>query len=201
MKNFIGSKIGMLTIVRRSLQLDNNPDTDPNSWWECLCDCGNTKEIKRNRLRKSSMRSGSILSCGCAHKTKGIKLRKDPVLGSAGKVWRSKYSDGCSFEKFLELSQQPCFWCGALPTNRATGSAATIQNGISDSWRKIKQDNPFIYNGLDRLDSSKNHSEDNVVPCCANCNRAKMDRTVEEFRAWIVKVYHHQFSNTKKDSK
>lgn len=195
MKNIIGSRIGMLTVIKRSSFVSDKLDEDPDSLWDCLCDCGNTKEVKRNRLRKSSMRPGSILSCGCANKVKGILLRKDPVLGSAGKVWKSKYSDGCSFEKFLELSQQPCFWCGAPPNNRATGgSTKNPKNGISKDWQKIKLDNPFIYNGLDRLDSTRDHSEDNVVPCCIDCNTAKMDKTIENFRVWIDKIYHHQFS-------
>lgn len=200
MKNIVGDKIGMLTVVRRSSLPCDLPDDDPNSLWDCQCDCGKIKiGVKKNRLRKGSMRAGSILSCGCANKQKGVKLRKDPVLGSAGKVWSSKYSDGCSFEKFLELSQQPCFWCGALPSNKATGgSTKNPKNGISAEWQEIKLNNPFVYNGLDRLDSSKDHSEDNIVPCCVTCNKAKLDMTVEEFREWIDRIYHHQFRNRKK---
>lgn len=195
MTNFISTKIGMLTVIKRSTLSSELSDIDPKSLWDCLCDCGNIREaVPRSRLRKGSVREGSILSCGCANKVKGIKLRKDPVLGSARTAWCSKYDDGCSFEKFLELSQQPCFWCGAPPSNKCVGSGkATSSNGISDSWRKIKQENPFIYNGLDRLDNSRDHSEDNIVPCCAACNIARMDRTIEEFQAWIEKIYHHQF--------
>ena len=92
------------------------------------------------------------------------------------------------------MSQQPCFWCGALPNNKCTGSGkASTSNGISESWRKIKIENPFIYNGLDRLDNSRDHSEDNIVPCCADCNLARMDRTIEEFKEWIKRIYHFQF--------
>ena len=35
--------------------------------------------------------------------------------------------------------------------------------------------------GLDRKDSSKGYSLDNVVPCCANCNRKKQDKPYEQF--------------------
>jgi hypothetical protein len=196
MKNLIGNKYGMLTVLSRSLLKPDLLDSDLNSLWDCQCDCGNRRIIKRNRLRSSSMRQGSVLSCGCANKQKGLKLRKDPKLGSAKNVWSCKYSDGCSFEKFLELSQQKCFWCGALPKNKSVGTTTKSPNThLSEEWQKIKLDNPFIYNGLDRLDSSKDHSEDNIVPCCAECNRAKMDRTVEDFLSWIKRIYDYQFNN------
>jgi hypothetical protein len=191
-QNKIGKKFGSLIVISRSLLKPELEDKDPRSLWHCLCDCGNTREVPRSRLReKWSMQEGSFLSCGCSEK-RGIKLRKDPVLGSARATWSSKYKDGCSFDKFLELSQQPCFWCGALPSNKSTGSAKG-SGEISSAWRKIKVENPFIYNGLDRIDSNRDHSEDNIVPCCADCNRAKMSRTTDEFRFWIDKIYHKQF--------
>lgn len=192
MKNIVGVKFGFLTVKSRSDKMAHLSDGDPKSLWNCKCDCGNKKVVQKNRFRNGGSRLGSILSCGCANKQKGLKLRKDPVLGSAKKVWINKYDDGCSFETFLKLSQQLCFWCGAAPSNKSNGLS---NNGISDEWRKIKSDNPFIYNGLDRLDSSKDHSEDNIVPCCHLCNRAKMAMTVDQFRDWIKKVYKHQFES------
>jgi hypothetical protein len=33
--------------------------------------------------------------------------------------------------------------------------------------------------------------------CCADCNMAKMERTFEDFKSWIEKVYHHQFPERK----
>ena len=50
---------------------------------------------------------------------------------------------------------------------------------------------PFDYNGLDRVDNSKGYEIDNVVPCCRYCNSFKLDRTVEEFKAHIIKIYNH----------
>lgn len=46
-----------------------------------------------------------------------------------------------------------------------------------------------IYNGLDRVDSKLPHNINNVVPCCIHCNKAKLDRTQDEFYAWVEKVH------------
>jgi hypothetical protein len=56
----------------------------------------------------------------------------------------------------------------------------TCHNRVVNGW--------FIYNGLDRIDSSLRHNKDNVVPCCSVCNTAKLDLTVEEFYNWIDRV-------------
>ena len=35
--------------------------------------------------------------------------------------------------------------------------------------------------GCDRIDNSKPHTPDNVVPCCAECNKKRSSKTYEEF--------------------
>lgn len=45
--------------------------------------------------------------------------------------------------------------------------------GESD-WKKM---------GCDRIDNSKPHTMDNVVPCCAECNIKRGNKTYEEFLA------------------
>ena len=54
---------------------------------------------------------------------------------------------------------------------------------ISDTVIKI--------NGIDRIDSNKGYSFDNVVACCKYCNGAKNTMTQEEFKEWIKRVYEH----------
>jgi len=41
--------------------------------------------------------------------------------------------------------------------------------------------------GLDRKDSSKGYTPDNVVPCCWDCNRIKKDKPYEQFLEEIKK--------------
>jgi hypothetical protein len=100
-----------------------------------------------------------------------------------GKSRICRYSEGdITFDKFLELSQQPCHYCGSAPSNKVN-KIPKGRNNYNDYW--------FTYNGLDRIDSSKSHTIDNCVPCCFTCNTAKSDMTVNEFISWIRKVYSH----------
>jgi 5-methylcytosine-specific restriction endonuclease McrA len=50
-------------------------------------------------------------------------------------------------------------------------------------------DGLFIYSGLDRIDNNLPHTEENVVPCCKQCNKAKSYRSQEEFFEWVENVY------------
>ena len=47
-----------------------------------------------------------------------------------------------------------------------------------------------VYNGLDRVDSSKGYVMSNVQPCCTRCNYAKHTGTVDEFFGWVARVFY-----------
>lgn len=136
--------------------------------------------------------SKNVRSCGCLQreavaKTNQSKRKYEPVVGSAMYVWRDGgYNDGdCDFESFMKLSQLPCFYCGRKPfrsVNRGDNRAKSDRQ---------KQEGNFIYNGLDRVDNSKGHMMSNVVPCCSDCNYAKRNMTVDQFRELITMIYNH----------
>lgn len=68
-----------------------------------------------------------------------------------------------SEKDFIEMSKLPCVYCG----------------GYSDTYNN----EPF--NGIDRIDSNLGYSKNNCVPCCATCNRMKMDLDVND---WVGKM-------------
>lgn len=167
--------------------------------WKCICDCGIIKEVHETNLV-----TGKTISCGC-HRVeigkKNYSLIKDKHrkhldanTATAAQVWRQAYRDGCSFEDFLKLSQLPCHYCGALPSNK---TKIHKNDTLSEEWKS----GTFIYNGLDRIDNSKNHALDNVVTCCKNCNYAKRHRSYDEYLEWIEKSYECLISNKRFDSK
>jgi len=51
--------------------------------------------------------------------------------------------------------------------------------------------------GIDRIDSSKGYLMNNVVPCCAICNRMKSDLEKNDFLNHIHKIYLHSFTDNK----
>lgn len=92
----------------------------------------------------------------------------------SAKIRKIEY--GLTEEQFLELTQEDCFYCGAKPYR--------IQ--------KHKQcKGTYICNGIDRVDSKKGYTIDNVVSCCKICNYAKRTSTLQEFQNWIERVYSH----------
>lgn len=175
-----GQKINRLTTISYS-----------NGKWICLCECGNHIEVLTKNLKSNTK------SCGClkseisfknSHKLISGRRKYEPQIASARRIWKSYcYKDklcNITFEQFLLISQQNCFYCGMKP-NTKYNYFNTIS---SNSSQKAKTEGLFIYNGLDRIDSSKSHTSDNVVACCYNCNRAKNNRSVTDFLSWVVSL-------------
>jgi 5-methylcytosine-specific restriction endonuclease McrA len=153
------------------------------SHWVFACDCGNQTIAGVYKVKH-----GTTKSCGCLasyiHRDlegrMSIPNNQPDWLSLAKTRWAQDYSDGCPFETFLLLSQKPCHYCG---------------NDKSNTYRhKTRDDIVFKYNGLDRIDPTKNHSPDNIITCCWPCNRAKMDRTYQEFTDWIHRAHNHLLS-------
>lgn len=73
---------------------------------------------------------------------------------------------------------QNCFYCGEQPKNKSTaGNKST----------------PFLYNGIDRINSNIGYVMYNCLPCCFDCNRAKSDKSIDEFKVWLTRIYNHTF--------
>ena len=74
-----------------------------------------------------------------------------------------------SEDEFIEMSKQPCIYCGEY----------------SDTYNN----EPF--NGIDRIDSDLGYSINNCVPCCATCNRMKMDLKVDDWINKMIQIINH----------
>lgn len=148
------------------------------SKWICKCDCGNVVTVGTSKLT-----SGKTKSCKCYRNT---LLAKERTLGrgyaSFREVMRQYTRTAKKRKRVFELSedvcykmmQERCFYCGTEPY---------IVKKHADCFGE------FIYNGIDRIDSSKGYIEGNVVTCCKRCNFAKNDMTLSEFSNWIDTIY------------
>lgn len=197
LKNNRVNSCGCLRIKFKSNQKFNKLTTisyTGKSIWLCQCECGSFTLIKTDKLGKTK-------SCGCIKKeisNKNIKnaiakrIRYSPTESSARRIWQSYCRiDKCttknpyiSFEDFYLLSQNNCFYCGSVPSNRFN----IFCYGYYKNKNIIKNDGLFIYNGLDRINNNKPHTKDNCVSCCIICNRAKNNRSIEEFNEFIKKL-------------
>ena len=175
-----GQKFGRLMVIERV----NTPiEKNYSTLWLCECDCGNKKIINAISLRK-----GVTKSCGCYNR----EITSLPYGEAAKNTIYRNYKRGAKDrnidffldkEEFFEIIIKDCYYCGEKPSN--------IQKNYYNNGN-------FIYNGIDRIDSSEGYIKGNVVPCCWMCNQAKSNISINDFDKWIEKVYKHRISSLTK---
>jgi hypothetical protein len=183
--DWTGYKFYKLTFVKSTNKLRSTGTGHGGTIWEALCDCGNTFNCEPQRVK-----SGNCKSCGCWRKeqsSKGVQRKHEPRISSAMYVWRRAYKD-CDFNLFLELSQKDCYYCSRSPYR--------IFNAYSSKKSEYQKENgSFTYNGLDRLNSDLGHTPNNIVPCCTECNKAKLDMSEEHFLKLIEMIYRNRLQS------
>lgn len=173
-ENLIGQKFGRLTLLKRIKKKTDRIRV----WYLCQCDCGVIKEVLWNGIQ-----AGRTVSCGCYAKEinskRVIKPFGESSFNSLFYTYKNNAKDrGLAFElnkeQFKEITSKNCHYCEKPPTS---------------SHSKTKRNGNYIYNGIDRVDNGKGYIEGNIVPCCEQCNRMKLDYTLEEFKEQIIKLY------------
>lgn len=75
--------------------------------------------------------------------------------------------------EFRDIASQNCFYCGQEP----------VEKFGPKEWQTS-----VYLNGIDRIDNNTGYSIDNICSCCEQCNWAKKDLSLEDFKAWIIKL-------------
>lgn len=141
--NLTGRRFGRLLVVGEA----TTPRNKKNIFWECLCDCGTTKEIVGY-----SLTGGITSSCGCLHReVVGARLRTHGRSKSrAHKIWRGM--------------RQRCFDKNCKSYPRYGGAGVTV----CERWNSFENfladmgDPPLGFT-LDRTDNAKGYSPDNCA--------------------------------------
>lgn len=169
-----GQKFGKLLVLEQNgWYIHNNARNQRSAKWKCICDCGKIKTILR-----SALTSGHSKSCGCSR----IEKNRKPIGENAKHVVYLNYQISAkkrnlewnlTKEEFTKLTQSNCQYCNIEPKQERKPPGAY---------------GSYIYNGIDRIDSLLGYVIENCVPCCFQCNQAKMDYSLEEFKKWLLKV-------------
>lgn len=185
-----GRRFGKLTAIRiaekREIPTCPRQTKNPQRWWLVRCDCGKERVVRGNSLTSGMSNSCAKFPCrrpsyakplGEAAKwgayvssMESVKQRnKNRKLGPL--VW------ALSLEQFLQITASPCNYCGLAWSKTFPCRSQNRMNG------------EYKHNGIDRMDNKVGYIVTNCVACCLTCNVAKAQMTVEEFHAWIVRVY------------
>jgi len=139
------------------------------------CLCGRVR-------RKDSYGLRVNLRCSsCAKRVNAAKISTfDLVIREIFATYRcDAKKDGREFEvamgeRFTTLVTSDCYYCGT-PPSRAI----------------VKRGQVTFVTGIDRVDSTRGYTWDNIVPCCTICNRMKNTLPLDEFLYHIEKMYRH----------
>jgi len=178
------TKFKVLTGLRFGRLLVMGPDkikyyTRPHLYWICKCDCGIVKSVRGDSLTTTR-------SCGCLQKECAVVSGKKSYKGLNiylintlfGNYKRRAKQDNLEFDitlaEFKFLIKEECFYCSRINSNKIVNRSKSEE---------------FLYNGIDRIDSSIGYLLNNVVTACTQCNYSKSDYTKEEFYSWIDRTY------------
>jgi len=147
--------------------------------WKGQCDCGN---ITYNRTCRYTS-DNPISSCNdCARKILSIlpnnlSKKNRMIRQYKRRIQKKGLEFDLTNEQFLKLIEQDCNYCG-----RSSTETPNIQD--------------LKINGIDRINSSKGYNLENVVTCCSDCNKMKLDYSEEYFYNLIKLIHHNIFEKS-----
>ncbi len=167
-----GDKFHRLTVLEFSHQ-----DKRWRKFYKVKCDCGEFRTIMG-----SAMISGNTKSCGCFSKEVRARRRvsKNHSEITAIILGYQRHALGRGFKWFLsrkeveEIIEKNCFYCDSPPSN-----VKKTKNSLEEG---------LLYSGIDRVDSTKDYTNQNCVPCCKICNNAKSNMSLKCFKMWAEKI-------------
>lgn len=83
-------------------------------------------------------------------------------------------------EEFRAITKSNCHYCGIGPCKEISN-----HNIKRDETRNR---GAYTYTGIDRKDSNKGYTLENCLPCCPQCNVAKMDMPYQDFIAYLERL-------------
>ena len=181
--NLLGKKFNMLTVIGEYHDKEKS-----KMIWLSKCDCGSDKIV---RTQSADLRNGRVKSCGCLRANRlsyGESAFNRLYDTYRRRSLKKSFSFDLSKEEFKKITSKNCFYCGVEP-RQITGKG----NG--------KYYGEYIYNGIDRIDTSRGYEEGNIVPCCGQCNVAKNNHSYEEFFDWVGRIYNNFYITENKEFK
>jgi len=143
--------------------------TDKSIFWKCKCDCGNIKSVRTIHLTK-----GRVVSCGCRRKIRGNKHPTWEGFGDISATYFHNLQNG-AMSRNLEFSITiEDIWKLFLKQNKKCKLSHIELIPPIGRWEEYTA-------SLDRVDSSKGYTIDNVQWIHKDINKMKQSLTQEHF--------------------
>lgn len=179
LKKYIGNTYGVLTVLSLDHEEYDSIKQVKRSYFKCKCNrCGSTTIVRADRFGKGKYIPKSCSNCindlqrEISHKKYPIekKYERNRINSINSNAKTRHYQMNLTRDEIKEYLYKPCFYCGC-------------ENAM----------------GIDRIDSNKNYTKDNCVPCCFICNRMKNKYDLHTFLDKVEKIYlnfHNKSSTT-----
>ena len=177
-KDLTGKIFGKLTVIR----IDDNLTKKKNRLqWVCKCECGTTKTISGQ-----SLKSGAASSCGCGQGKKGMDSPFWDGYGEISRSYWSKVEFGAKDRNLSFLLTIEEAWDIFIAQNRKCALT-----GVPIELLKPKTAS------LDRIDSSKGYTKDNVQWVHKNVNFLKGKLSEKELYNWCKLIIEYNNEKTR----
>lgn len=187
-----GDCFGALTVVKELPSVKTGKNKTSRRMFLCRCICGNETNVYMTNLRTGKSKSCS--KCSVSSEAKA-KQHKDKIVSQEHRILRKiinmykKSASSRNLEYTLtdseisKLIALNCYYCDKAPENQ-------FRLYRYSEFRRGEEiyDQPYIYGGIDRVDSTKGYITSNCVPCCITCNRAKSNKSLDYFMEWIRRI-------------
>lgn len=187
-----GNVYGELTVIERAPPPATVRKDTTTAYWRCRCSCGRKDFVTKGL----ALRSGNVWHCGCLRHellseaklgNTNRRLYHQEALAGFEALYKGHQRRAERYNRAFELTREDfsfltkmnCFYCGDEPFQ------------VKELKHREGQGD-YVYNGLDRLDSSKGYTLDNVVPCCGICNRMKRNYRLVPFLWHISKIHNYR---------
>lgn len=178
--DLVNQKFGKLLVLERLPSLKGG-----HARWKCLCDCGNTHETTSSQLRRKS-----IISCGCERHLAGKRSKKWKGYGDiSGSYWYLIIHRAKRFNREISITIEQA-WNMFLTQNKKcylTGLPLTFTN----NYRNSKKEQTA---SLDRIDSSKGYTIDNVCWIHKDIQPMKMDLNLKDFISYCKLIVNNSIN-------
>jgi len=192
----IGTTFGNLTVIEYLGSINYN------NTYLCKCVCGKTRKVKLTHIL-----SKKINNCGC--KKFISKQHANQKYSPEESSYRAKASNyiaqakirniecTLNYDQIVQLLKGNCFYCDDAPSNLYNARLSNRVNKKNKVQYAVNNSDEYsiFYNGIDRVDNNKGYIQGNVVSCCMQCNTAKLNNNLEDFKNWIKKIYNKLIKN------